>query len=237
MNKASCFILLLAAMLCAGCTSQVSDVVPQSASASISESSQNSTFEASFSVSEAAAENIALLRQADLITEQLVAKSFNPSALEEEAEAPTVLAINSFILTVPMVEDDDYMYKDFMRRTKDGYYEYPADKVEQIAYEMFGKNNWILEGGDTAFDETKNAYVTGLEFGIGAFLFCEDVSSEFSPEGTSVISKCHIVSDMAFDEENPGDPITKDYGEYQIIYEIISENNRSFLRFVAMKKA
>ena len=43
---------------------------------------------------------------------------------------------------------------------------YPVDSVNRIVYEVFGDEEWVLEGGDVLLDEERQVYQTNLEFGL-----------------------------------------------------------------------
>lgn len=175
-----------------------------------------------------------LLKQANIITQQLITYSFNGEAVNG-LDKPSKLAINSFILTVPVAKEDGYMYRDFVMEDKsDEYsvYKYPQKNVQQIAYEVFGVDNWVLEGGNTVYCEEQRYYESALEFGIGGFLSCQDVLSTLS-DNKSTIETTFLLTDYIGLKGEPG---WNEYGCYTAEYQIISENNRNFLRFVQLRK-
>lgn len=219
-------VLLCTIVLFSGCTNRTSDTSSSQVSSSAVGATDTPSSENNNSADES---NSELLKQANIITHQLITYSFNQSVVD--GNPPSDWAINSFILTVPVVKEPDYMYKELVGEA--ALYEYPKKSVQQIVYEVFGVDNWMLEGGDVEYDDIREVYTSSLAFGIGRFLSCADISSTLSPEGTMIVSKFQLTDNIGF----KGEPGWEEHGEYIINFQIMKNGDREFLRFVNIEKA
>ena len=169
-----------------------------------------------------------ITKQAAVLTEVLVI-SMPPSAANGMVELDAI-TINSMILYSAKYSGTDYPYSDIY--IEDEFYHFPAENVKRVAYELAGKENWILEGGDVEYNQETDRYDTTLAFSLEGYLQLEKISARYE-EGSSVV----IVSfNLLLPTVANGDPALKDGGSYEVRYSVLNEDGHSFLRFIEMVK-
>jgi hypothetical protein len=165
-----------------------------------------------------------LLNHGEILTGDLI-RSVSVTA-EQGLESLDKLAINNLIfLSSHHIDNNEYLYHDVAKEAE--LYEFSAEKVERMAYEVFGESDWVLEGGDTLLNEQTQSYETTLGFGIGGPFSYEDMTVRLSGDSTTLSASFILTPSMIAE----GDEGWEEYGRYHIEYKILRENERLFLRF------
>lgn len=128
--------------------------------------------------------------------------------------------------------DTKYLYHGFVNKTKDSIYVFPVKKVQQLVYEVFGLSDWILnlDNSDFFFDDEKQQYESGLQFGFGSRNSYKNLTSEIQKD-TATIKTTFLLLEGASVNGNPG---WKEAGYYHFTFQVMHENDRQFLRFLEM---
>ena len=137
-----------------------------------------------------------------------------------------------------------YFYKD---QPEFCYYdETPVDPyTEQLTIDIAGCDKIIHQVFDDSWDITQNLagyaadvtdtavlFPTALDWGLMGYYAGDYIYSEFNDDKTRVVSHFEL-----FGPDWDGDDIAhKSYGDYQIIFDIVTENNETFLRFNRFEK-
>lgn len=157
--------------------------------------------------------------------------SENPHTLGEleDWEIKNFILLNAFYTDTP-----EYLYKGFVTNNGESLnpYHYKKEKIDQIAFEVFGKEEIALPE-NIEFDELTNEYYTGLEFEIGRLIKLANVeepicSSEGLVQSTFQLSHWGV--------EKNGDPDWSDYSLYKVAFQAMETDNRIFLRFVQVER-
>jgi hypothetical protein len=166
-------------------------------------------------------EQLALVRQAGFLTENYVDGALDQNILDGAASGSDA-EITGFILTISRYMDEPgHPYHDFVSVTPDRVYVFPAEGVRQIAYEVFGVQDWGF-GSDIAFNEARQQYESGLEFGIGHNYSCKDLETAVSTSTGTVKVSFSLERTVGEGEA---------LGRCRISFEIHSEDDRVFLRY------
>ncbi len=142
--------------------------------------------------------------------------------------------INDIVLaTDRYLDNTQYLYHNFFSKTEDGLYLFPVNKVKQLVYEVFGVNDWILdlESSDFRFNEEKQQYESGLQFGFGSKNSYKNMNSEVRKDTATIETSFLLIESASID----GDPGWEEKGYYNFTFQIMHENERIFLRFLEMK--
>jgi hypothetical protein len=179
------------------------------------------------------------VQQADLLTEHLIAYSYDYSTDSFDKNAFLFALGGMFDPDHPSADYADYeLYKGFFTRGESSdsgvsILIFPARKVNQTVYEVFGAESWTLEGGDVTFYEETQQYETNLEFGFAEFgCQAEDISSDNIPNTDMIETGFTLFHTGSVN----GDPAMVSAGQYMVTYQIMRENERLFLRFVEIKE-
>lgn len=145
-------------------------------------------------------------------------------------DVPTIETdnVDGFIIRTVSFVDEDYLYNGVVYKEDDGYWVFPLHKVQQMVYEVFGIEDARLTANGSAviFDEEKQSYFSGLEFGSGSGYDIENTEVVLT-ETAEVVVLFDLYAIM--DEE-------RDFGRYSITYRVMQEEGRTFLRFEKMEK-
>lgn len=170
-------------------------------------------------------------QQAELLTAHLVVDAIYN--FNDGKKSFSNREINNFVLTtVRYLDDSQYLYHDFVNKTEDGLYLFSVNKVQQIVHEVFGMDDWVLDAGgaDLRFNEDKQQYVTGLEFGIGRINSYQNLTSEIRKDTATIDTSFLLLESASID----GDPGWEEKGHYKFAFQIMHENERVFLRSLEM---
>ena len=128
--------------------------------------------------------------------------------------------------------DTQYLYHGFVNKTKDSMYLFPVKKVQQLVYEVFGLNDWIfsIDSSDFFFDDEKQQYESGLQFGFGSRNSYKNLTSEIQKDTATIKTTFLLIKGASVN----GDPGWKEEGYYHFTFKVKHENDRLFLRFLEM---
>lgn len=240
-----CLVAIFATSLLAGCSpgkpspssgqslsSPAPALTPSEASASI----QDTSTAAGTSISQ---EDILRLKEeAVALTEHLVTKVLSYRAAAGTSEISDS-EITIFILSLASYLDNpSHPYHNFITRTPELLYIFPLPKVQQIAKELFGRDNWdfgtTINGIDFNYNAEQQQYESGLEFGIGGYYYgCQDLRPSFSPENGTIKVDFILLSHP----NGLGDQVWKDKTESTMTFTVESANGNTFLRFASIVPA
>jgi len=105
-----------------------------------------------------------------------------------------------------------------------------ADSSE-IIWQVFGQE-WDITAEITSYDDTYAYIPTEIGWGMQSYHPGEYVYSSFSNDKTQVVTKF----EMFGPDNSKGDPDHKSYGDYNLVYDIVGENGKTFLRFKRFEK-
>ncbi len=106
-------------------------------------------------------------------------------------------------------------------------YHFPADEVEKIIFWTFGTDMEDFSWGDNfTYDENKNEYISGLEWGMGGTYSCEIISAQTAGEKINVLME--LTDNIGF----KGEPGWESHGKYTMTFE---KTDGFYLRFIGME--
>ena len=109
------------------------------------------------------------------------------------------------------------------------------DVSKKIMHQVFDLDWDITEnvtGYATTVEGNNLLFTTGFGWGLMGYYPGEYVYSEFSDDNTHVVSHFELFGP----DWDDGDIAHKSYSDYKIIYDVMAENNETFLRFNRFEK-
>jgi len=167
-------------------------------------------------------------QQALFLTEQIIDSCLQP--FDEAAGIDTLndREIFNFICTVShYCEEPEYPYAGMVTITTDpGLVAHiPEQAAQTIAYQLFGQSGWSYNAPD-CYDSAVPEYRFNLEAGSPYSLYsCQDATAEFT--GNTVTVSFRLTDSLLFVGAT-GDPFV-DYGSFEAVYRLVSEEGLSFL--------
>lgn len=135
----------------------------------------------------------------------------------------------------------DFCYYSLFSRVneKSGDYLIDYGTAQKLIGQVFNDGEWVenwFEDAETSgesYSKEDNSIIMPTEVGGVWFYYAgEDVYSEFSADNTQVISHLELFAPDA----SSGDPGHKSLGDYNIVFDICTENGETFLRFNRFEK-
>ncbi len=135
-------------------------------------------------------------------------------------------------------EDENFCYYNIFPMIENGS-QFKATNMEKVMRQLMGNYEWdgetdfgIPPNGD--WNKATQSYEFSTDFGWGVqFYYTGDyVYSEFANSNTQVISHFELFGPV---KDSP-DPDHESYGNYRLIYDIVSEDGETFLRFNRYEK-
>lgn len=145
-----------------------------------------------------------------------------------------------FLCMINYIDEIDFCYHNIFPLMPDTVNtQFKITNMEKVIRQVFGDYKWSAlkdfgtpPNGD--YNEERQSYEFSTDFGWG-FLFygADNITSSFSADGRQVYSD--------FDMSGPDpsvttDPAYKSYGRYRAVYDIITEDDETFLRFNGFEK-
>ena len=97
----------------------------------------------------------------------------------------------------------------------------PLSKAQLIAYQVFGVENWFYDPDYDIFNQESQCFQFPLEVGPYSSYTAQNLSTEQIDAQTIAVSFDLVGSDH----------VAKNYGRYQVIYQLLTEQDKQFLRF------
>lgn len=170
-------------------------------------------------------------QQALELTKQLVPYALDAEAVQNSG-AVTDRMVTCFILSLgSQIENESNPYNTFVTKEQ-GIYIFPKDKVQRVAWELFGEESWGF-ADDIQYNNEKQQYESGLEFGIGGAYSCKDMLADIQPDSNTVRAVFTLTDSTGY----AGEPGWKEYGQYTITYEMMRDENGLFLRYSGLQNA
>lgn len=234
--------ILLAGVLCActrkGDTSSTGSSLPDPSSSPIanpqedSSSSISSLLEIS-AVSSGLSETIpnpedSLFPLAEALTNHMVNLVFTRNHIEE-AQPLQDGDIFRFMLSLLAQSENSLsaFYPDCVSVQEDGSAIFSLVQVQQMVSDVFGQNDWFF--ADSSYDEQQNAYALTTGFGLGSVYSYEDPTFTWHEEDQTITASFTLI-------DTPNFPGEQSYGAYQITYQAVTEDGRTFLRYKGIQK-
>ena len=118
-------------------------------------------------------------------------------------------------------------------------YQFKTTNMEKVIRQVLGDYQWNAEKDfgqppNGGFSKERQSFEFSTDFGWGVmFWSARNISSSFSSDGKQVYSD--------FDLRGPDpaittDPEYKEYGKYRAVYDIVTEDGETFLRFNKYEK-
>ncbi len=146
----------------------------------------------------------------------------------------------TILFSIAYKESPEYYYKDIFPLVDDFNYQFKISEANKVIYQLLGDKEFnamsyadhLPNGG---YNSETDALELSLEFGwvsllpyhTGDFLY-----SEFSGDSSQIVS--HF--ELFIPDETADDPDTVSDGNYSLIYDIVTENGETFLRFNRFEK-
>lgn len=172
-----------------------------------------------------------LLSDADIMAEYITRAVDTASSLDNPK-----FNYKYFVFICNMEKDrPDFCYYNPTPVDKDGNLHIDISDSEKIIWQVFGEKWDISEhiGEYIKSDETTVYHPTEIGWGMMCYYpYNSYVHSEFNGDKTQI----HTYFEMWGPDISSGDPSHKSYGNYKLIYDIIGEDNQTFLRFNRFEK-
>ena len=176
------------------------------------------------------------LVSADILTAKLTTAIRTSSTPESPAFNYQLL-----ICRLNYIEDTQFCYYNiFPLLTDKGVSQFKATNMNKVIHQIFGDYAWNAttdygtppNGG---YNENTKSFEFSTDFGWGLMFYCVngDINSQISADGKQVYSEFEMLAP----DSSSGDPGHKSIGNYRLIYDVISENGETFLRFNRYEKA
>lgn len=180
-----------------------------------------------------------LERSAELLSEHFVTWAMYPNTLENLASVTDDM-IRDFIFTIAMYRDEPaHPYASIITVGDNHRYRWPQADVERVAFELFGRERWdfgnTINSIDFLFDEATGEYHSGLEFGIGRYVFIFE-----SADATYLADEGRVKVTLQLRTLIPDvmDPtFTEDATEYTAFFTVLGEGEETFLRLQSVMPA
>ena len=168
------------------------------------------------------------LTSATILTEKITFSMSTSSTPENPA-----FGKGMFICLLNNIDNKDFCYYNIFPLMPDrNSKQFKAINMEKVMRQVFGDYEWDAKKNffkDTYFNEKSQSYEFCTDFGWGVLFYsAKNIISSFSADGKQVYSD--------FDMDGPDfsivdDPAHKSYGRYKAVYDIVTENGETFLRF------
>lgn len=130
----------------------------------------------------------------------------------------------------------DFCYYSLFSRVneKSGDYIIDYGTAQKLIGQVFNNGEWVenwfedAETSDESYSKEDNSIIMPTEVGGVWFYYAGDfIYSEFSADNTQIISHFELFAP----DDSSGDPGHKSLGNYNIVFDICTENGEQFLRF------
>ncbi len=175
-----------------------------------------------------------IIKSADILTDRLLCSII----LSAEPEQP-VFNYEMLLCLISGVQDEEFCYYGIFPHI--GYNtQFKTTNAEKIVYQLLNDGNWDARKDfgtppNGGFNEATSSYEFSTDFGWGMqFYHAKDniVTSRINDDSTQVVSTFELL----VPDSSSGDPDHKSVGQYCCIYDIITENGETFLRFNRFEK-
>ena len=180
-------------------------------------------------------DKIELEEQGMVLTEQIVTMALD-TITDKEITQLEDIEITRFILTLSFYrENPHHPYHSAINVTPERLYIFPLSNVQKLAKDLFGRDNWdfgsTIEGIDVHYNEDKQQYESGLEFGLGNGRYdCQKMKAAYLPENNTVEVDFTLLSYL----NSESDPSWEEETERKMTFAVVEEEGKSFLRFVSL---
>lgn len=173
-----------------------------------------------------------LIKQADVLAEHITEYSAYMFKIPKDGSLITELSdveIFRYIASTFIFADiENHPYNDIAKASvaeNSGNAIYTLDSTQKMAYQLFGKENF-LGNFENSYDESTKTYIIPIGAGFGNNLMVENVVS--IQNGDTIETQVKLV-------EGPiGENYLEEFGTFKMVFEIINERNDVFLRFKEM---
>lgn len=173
------------------------------------------------------------LETANILTEKLT----NCISLDSLPEQP-VFSKNMFLCIIHYIDNPDFCYYNIFPLLQSSFKtQFKTTNMEKVIQQVIGDYKWKAEKDfftDSEFNEETQSYEFSTDFGWGVqFYQARNISSNFSADRKQVYSTFEMIGP---DKSITTDPAHKSYGNYRAVFDIITENDETFLRFNRYEK-
>lgn len=183
-----------------------------------------------------------IIADESLLSDANVLSKYLPLCLNTET-TPETPEFNyaQFLRHCAVDNQKDFCYYSLFSRVneKSGDYLINYGTAQKLIDQVFNDGEWVdnwfkeAENSGESYSKEDNSIIMPTEVGGVWFYYARDpVYSEFSDDGRQVISHFELFAPDA----SSGDPGHKSLGDYSIVYDIIVENEDTFLRFNRFEK-
>lgn len=179
-----------------------------------------------------------LYNQAESLSTHLISKTFKINHVNENEKIFfSSRDIFDFVITLfAYMEDTNHPYKDVPQIKINGgaFVHYKLEDVQRTVNELFGVQDWFDPALEQFYDENSNEIIISIEQGLPfSFYSCESIEIN-TLKDTNYISVTFGLNEFNPYEEEKGNI---NHGEYEILFEVVSENNNVFLRIHSIAQA
>ncbi len=177
--------------------------------------------------------NGSALVSADILTEKITSCMVTGSKPEKPSFHKTM-----FICSINYIDDPRFCYYNIFPLLPDqSGSQFKTSNTERVVQQVFGDYSWSATKNfreESDYNPQTLSYEFSTDFGWGVmFWSARNISSSFSADGKQVYS--------VFDLSGPDpaittDPEYKEYGKYRAVYDIVTEDGETFLRFNKYEK-
>ena len=171
------------------------------------------------------------LATADILTEKLTV------CLKSSPETPSFTKV-MFICMLSYIEDKNFCYYNiFPLMPGRNNYQFKTTNMEKIIRQVLGDYQWDAEKDfgqppNGGFSKERQSFEFSTDFGWGLnYYSAKNITSSFSPDGKQVYSQCEI----KYHDEG-SDHGDERLGKYRAVYDIVTEDGDTFLRFNKYEK-
>lgn len=160
------------------------------------------------------------------LTECLVASITELDTKKETVE----FSYGNFFIRMATVEDDDFTYYGLAPLNGDGKREFNPERMEVIAYQVFGKEisaEEIFDPDDdfNGYDKSKNLYIFSTDFGLGGKYMAKNL--DYASNG----SEATVTFDLMEEQNVDGDPAFVNIGKATFKYRLSTEKGGAYWTF------
>ena len=172
---------------------------------------------------------------ADIISERIT-RAVNTSSTPENPQ----FNYRFFICRMTYIDDTEFCYYNIFPLLQDkGVSQFKVTNMNKVIRHVFGDYDWdvLTDFGNPPngeYNENTKSFEFSTDFGWGvqSYRVNGDINSYFSDDGKQIYSEFEMLAP----DSSSGDPDHKSIGHYRLVYDIITEDGETFLRFNRYQK-
>ena len=172
---------------------------------------------------------------ADIITEKIT-----PAVRISSTPENPQFNYQFFICQLAYIDNPQFCYYNIFPMLQDkGVSQFKTTNMNKVIHQVFGDYNWdaLTDYGmppNGGYNEKTESFEFSTDFGWGLQFYWAngDINSYFSADGKQVYSEFEMLAP----DSSSGDPDHKSIGNYRLIYDIVTEDGETFLRFNRYQK-